>query len=196
MKRRLAWLYWLGVVLQVVVRMPHERARRQVTISDQRISGAERSVLGLLFVGSGLLPLIYSATRWLDRFNYGWSPKGQARAGAIGSAFLGASLWLFWRSHADLGRNWSPSLEIGTEHRLVHGGVYRSIRHPMYASQWLMTIAQALLLQNWLAGSAGALLFLPLYLIRVPREEQMMLDHFGEAYRRYMRETGRILPRR
>ena len=67
--------------------------------------------------------------------------------------------------------------------------------HPMYASQWLWSVAQPLLLQNWIAGWSGLLLFLPLYLSRVPREEQMMLVQFGEAYRAYMRRTGRVIPR-
>ncbi len=80
-------------------------------------------------------------------------------------------------------------------HTLVAEGVYRTIRHPMYASQMLLGVAQILLLQNWIAGPAGLLLFLPLYWVRVPREEQMMLDQFGADYRAYMARTGRILPR-
>lgn len=35
---------------------------------------------------------------------------------------------------------------------------------------------------------------LPLYLYRVPHEEQMMLDHFGDDYRSYIKRTGRIIP--
>ena len=62
------------------------------------------------------------------------------------------SLWLFWRSHADLGKNWSVSLEVRQGHQLIKHGVYRSIRHPMYASIWLWCLAQGLLLENWLAG--------------------------------------------
>ncbi len=52
-----------------------------------------------------------------------------------------------------------------------------------------------LLLQNWVAGWAGLALFAPLYVLRVPREERMMLDRFGEEYRAYMDRTGRVVPR-
>jgi protein-S-isoprenylcysteine O-methyltransferase Ste14 len=31
--------------------------------------------------------------------------------------------------------------------------------------------------------------------VRVPREERMMLDQFGPAYRSYMQQTGRVWPR-
>ncbi len=77
---------------------------------------------------------------------------------------------------------------------LVTGGVYRYIRHPMYASMWLWGIAQALLLWNWIAGWASLVLFLPLYVLRVPREERMMHEYFGDAYRTYMNRTARVIP--
>ncbi|MCL6613199.1 MAG: hypothetical protein K6U03_01040 [Firmicutes bacterium] len=63
---------------------------------------------------------------------------------------------------------------MGAKQQLVTQGIYGTIRHPMYASQLLWGIAQALLLQNWIAGPAGLAAFLPLYLVRVPREERMM----------------------
>lgn len=91
--------------------------------------------------------------------------------------------------------NWSPSLEIGERHTFVTTGVYRHIRHPVYASQALWSLAQLLLLPNWLAGWAGPVNFLPLYLSHIPHEEQMMRDDFGERYRAYAARTGRILPR-
>ena len=65
----------------------------------------------------------------------------------------------------------------------------------MYASGWLWAVSQALLLHNWIAGLAGLVAFVPLYFIRVPREERMMLDNFGDAYRAYAARTGRIVPR-
>jgi protein-S-isoprenylcysteine O-methyltransferase Ste14 len=60
---------------------------------------------------------------------------------------------------------------------------------------WLWGMAQTLLLQNWIAGWAGLVLFLPMYVSRVPREEQLMMEQFGEAYREYVKRTGRIVPR-
>jgi protein-S-isoprenylcysteine O-methyltransferase Ste14 len=187
--------YFVGILIQIVVRLPYNRHWRQSTKTDQRISATERGLLGLLFVGVFVIPLIFSRTTWLRFANYRCSPSTKAAAGILGTVTLGAALWLFWRSHRDLGANWSPSLEISTQHTLVTNGIYRHIRHPMYASQWLWIIAQPLLLQNWIAGLAGAVGFVPLYLVRVPREEQMMRDHFGEAYRAYAGRTGRIVPR-
>jgi protein-S-isoprenylcysteine O-methyltransferase Ste14 len=108
---------------------------------------------------------------------------------------LGAGDLAVLRSHRDLGKNWSPSLEISAQQTLITNGVYRTIRHPMYACGWLLCLAQALLLQHWVAGPAGLVAFLPLYFVRVPREEQMLLDHFGHDYRIYAAQTGRIVPR-
>ena len=65
----------------------------------------------------------------------------------------------------------------------------------MYASQWLWVIAQPLLLQNWIAGFANLLVFIPFYLLRVRAEEKMMLDSFGTQYQEYMLKTGGVLPK-
>ena len=195
MNRVLKAVYLGGLIVEIVIRLPRERQRRQIQMRDQRVSAAERGLLGLLFVGTFFLPLVSIVTGWFDRASYRWSAATKARAGGVGAALMGAALWLFWRAHVDLGQNWSPSLEIGERQSLVTRGVYRRIRHPMYASHWLWSIAQALLLQNWIAGPASLVLFLPLYLVRVPREEQMMLDHFGDDYRAYIMRTGRVVPR-
>lgn len=160
-----------------------------------RVDGSERALLGLLFAGIGFVPAVYALTPWLDGADYRLSPGARGWIGGLGATVLAFAVWLFWRSHEDLGRNWSPSLQLREEHQLVTEGVYRPIRHPMYASQWLWSVAQPLLLQNWIAGWSGLVSFMPLYLLRVPREEQMMLDEFGEAYRAYMSRTGGVIPR-
>ncbi len=49
--------------------------------------------------------------------------------------------------------------------------------------------------RNWFIIVSGTGLILVLAVIRVPREEAMMLEGFGESYRRYMTRTGRFIPR-
>ena len=188
-------VYFLGLLAEMLIRLPHERQRRQNRIVVDRVSGLERLLVGLVAVGLFFVPVVSVSTSWLNWANYRLTPRASSEAGGIGTALLGIAVWLFWRSHTDLGREWSPSLQIREGHTLITNGVYRLIRHPMYASIWLWGIAQALLLQNWVAGWAGLVLFLPMYVLRVPREEQMMLEQFGEAYRAYMNRTGRVIPR-
>jgi protein-S-isoprenylcysteine O-methyltransferase Ste14 len=151
----------------------------------------DRTLLIFVIIGSLLLPLLYLVTPLLSFADYTlpqwahWS----------GTAILPAALWLFWRAHADLGQNWSVALELRKNHELTTHGVYRWIRHPMYAAIWLFSLAQGLLLDNWLAGWFALAAFAPLYVLRTPREEAMMREHFGDAYRKYMAQTGRLLPR-
>jgi protein-S-isoprenylcysteine O-methyltransferase Ste14 len=188
-------LYFLGVLAQVIIRIPHEQQRRRTRMAVERVDASERALVGLLFVGIVFAPAVYASTSWLDRANYHLAPEAERNAGGVGAALMTFAVWLYWRSHADLGRNWSPSLQLRRGHQLVTGGVYRYVRHPMYASEWLWGVAQTLLLQNWVAGWAGLALFTPLYVVRVSREERMMLDRFGEEYRAYINRTGRVVPR-
>jgi protein-S-isoprenylcysteine O-methyltransferase Ste14 len=187
-------IYFLGLLAQVIIRIPHEQRRRRTRMAVERVDTLEWTLMGLLFVGILLVSAVYASTSWLDRANYRLPPEAERSVGGVGAMLMTLAIGLFWRSHADLGRNWSPSLELRDGHELVTEGVYRQVRHPMYASEWLWDIAQALLLQNWVAGWAGLALFTPLYFLRVPREERMMLDRFGEEYRAYMNRTGRVVP--
>jgi protein-S-isoprenylcysteine O-methyltransferase Ste14 len=187
--------FFVGMFLEALLRMPYDRAHRNLQKTSRRAPLSEQVVLAALMLGGLLLPLVFAFTPWLDEWNYPWSAGGKAALGWSGIVFLAGGLWLFWRAHHDLSGNWSPTLEIGADQSLVTVGVYRFMRHPMYAAQLLLGIAQALLLHNWLAGWGGLAAFLVLYLLRIPREERMMADHFGDAYRVYAQRTGSIFPR-
>jgi len=191
MKSLFVTIYFLAMVVQILIRAPISQRRKSEKINIRRITSQENLLLGLLFAGMLLLPLIYSVTNWLDFANY----TLPAWAGWLGVVVMLGALFVFWRSHADLGLNWSPSLEIREKHTLITNGIYGAIRHPMYASQWLWSIAQILLIQNWIAGLIGLAIFAPFYLLRVQAEERLMLDSFGEEYQAYMQRTGRVLPK-
>jgi len=186
----LKFVYWAGLVIEIVVRYPFQQTRRTQVKSEDHNSRTERVLLVLLTL-TLIPPLIYTLTPWLDFANYSLPPW----LGWLGVVVYAFGLYLFARAHADLKSNWSPMLQIFEGHRLVTNGIYGTIRHPMYASQGVMAVAQALLLQNWLAGPIALVFFVPFYVLRVQAEEKMMLETFGEEYRQYMQKTGNVIPR-
>ncbi len=183
--------FLIGLIANDLLFAVDARRMKQNRVIDDRQTGLEFPLSMLAFLGMQVIPVLYVLTSWLDFADYHLSTW----AGLVGAAIFTVALWLYWRSHADLGRNWSPLLQIKGGHSLVTYGVYQYIRHPIYAADWLWGIGQALLLQNWIGGLAALASVLPVYLYRVPREEQMMLEHFGEEYRLYMSRTGRVIPR-
>ena len=108
MKTAFRALYFLGLLAEIAIRVPRERRRRATRMEVDRADGLEWSLVGLLSVGMLLIPGIYVTTPWLDRLDYRLPPQVERRVGRIGAVILASALILFWRSHADLGRNWSP----------------------------------------------------------------------------------------
>jgi len=137
-----------------------------------------------------LVPLIWIAT---PAFAFAEYPLRLVPL-AAGIAGLGIGLWFFYRSHADLGTQWSVTLEVRENHRLITQGVYRRVRHPMYSALFLYSLGQALAIPNWIAGPSYLVSFGILFLFRVHAEEQMMRDTFGDDYVAYAARTKRLVP--
>lgn len=184
-------IFMIFYIAIFAIRFYFARLVKQNKITDDRRTAQEKLLLFLTFLGMFILPLVGVFTPWLEFAAYDL-PDWIAWLGTI---FFVLAIWLFWRSHTDLGLNWSASLAVRENHLLVDTGVYRYIRHPMYAAFWLWGIAQVLLLHNWIYGLSYIVSFVPMYMMRVPQEEQMMLDAFGEQYREYMTHTGQVIPK-
>jgi len=182
-------IFVLGFGASIVIRIPHDKVSQKTKIEESRKDLLEKLLLSLMMVGLVILPGL-SFAGLLSFASYRAAPG----AVAVGTALMAASLWFFRRSHADLGRNWSVSLELREGHSLVTGGIYRYIRHPMYTSIYLMALGQAFLISNWLAGPATIVTFTLMFLSRLGREEGMMLDRFGPTYEGYRRTTKRLVP--
>ena len=185
-------IYMLGYwAANFVIRAPYIKAHQRLSIRANRKTRADTGLFLAVGIGGFFLPLLYVFSPVLSFADYS-SPLW---VGLTGVAVLFVGDWVFWKSHKDLGPNWSPTLEIREKHILVTHGIYRRIRHPMYLSIWLLVIAQAMILPNYIAGLSGVIPFALLYFLRVPKEEKMMREEFGESYDEYLSGTGRILPR-
>lgn len=155
-----------------------------------RLDASERLYMAVFLVGGLLMPALQVAGV-LPALSYrlpGWATW-------LGVAIMSLAGVIHWRAHFDLGRNYSATVRGRDRQSLVTTGVFAWIRHPIYASLWLIVLVQPLLVQHWLFGFSGAVTFAMLYLHRLPREEAMMVELFGDEYRRYAREVGSLLPR-
>jgi protein-S-isoprenylcysteine O-methyltransferase Ste14 len=183
-------IYLIEFLIISAVRVRYTSRYRALEIRVARTKPIDAALLGLIGLGM-LIPLVYMFTDWLEFADY-LSPNW---VGWLGAVLFAGAIVLLWRSHAELGRNWTPTLGFRDEHTLITDGVYRYIRHPMYAAHLLWGIAQAMMLHNWIAGLSLVVPVLPQYLLRVEDEEAMMIERFGTEYREYMQRTGRVLPR-
>jgi protein-S-isoprenylcysteine O-methyltransferase Ste14 len=185
-------VFLAGFIIYVFIRGYYEKQTKGQEKVLRRVDGRERALFVIVFIGSLLMPVLYLFTPLLSLSAY----RLPAASPWCGAVVMVLALWLFWRSHADLGKNWSITLEVRAGHELIMQGVYRRVRHPMYAAIFLFGLAQGLMLPNWVAGWSAIVSFTLMYAFRVAREEEMMLERFGQEYRGYMGRTGRLFPSR
>jgi protein-S-isoprenylcysteine O-methyltransferase Ste14 len=100
------------------------------------------------------------------------------------------ALWICWHSWCirTISRWWRHD-------QLCTTGPYRFVRHPIYSGGILLaSVAVALILNSWIMLALPILMHV-LYSVLVRKEESMMEAVFGEEYKRYAAQTGRLFPK-
>ncbi len=113
----------------------------------------------------------------------------------LGAALCAASVPALWWVQQHLGRNFSGELRLRSDHTLVTTGPYRYVRHPMYTVFLTLLTGFLLLSANWFIGGGSLAVVIVILIFRTGREEDMLLEAFGEQYQAYLNRTGRFLPR-
>jgi len=97
-------------------------------------------------------------------------------------------------THRALGIYWSTTLQFKENHTLLTTGPYGLIRHPMYTSLFIIFIGLAFVSSFWPLWILT--LIMTIFFIRiVKREEDMMIEEFGDEYLSYIERTGCYFPR-
>jgi protein-S-isoprenylcysteine O-methyltransferase Ste14 len=115
------------------------------------------------------------------------------RWAGVGLAVVAAAL-LIW-TFRNLGKNLTDTVVTRKDHTLVTTGPYRWVRHPFYVSFALAVLANSLVTANWFLFVTGSVVFV-LLVVRTRKEEEKLIERFGDDYREYMKRTGRFFPRR
>ncbi|UCH03139.1 MAG: isoprenylcysteine carboxylmethyltransferase family protein [Candidatus Bathyarchaeota archaeon] len=95
---------------------------------------------------------------------------------------------------AQLAKYGSGILRIKNDHKLITTGVFRYIRHPIYAGGFLGVIGLYLSFRSILILTSISLIHFFVIRYRLLFEEQLLLQEFGDHYKNYMKRTKRLIP--
>jgi protein-S-isoprenylcysteine O-methyltransferase Ste14 len=184
-------VFLIGVLMGALIRIYYQHfntddvnlRKSHVYISNLEIL----NLIGIILFGV-IVPII--AHYYFPKANYN-VPKNLQITGMI---LLVICLIVFQRSHADLDRQFSHTLIMKNNHKLIKTGIYRYVRHPMYSVALLGWLVNALLMPNYVSVCSFTVALMILFNIRIPEEEKMLVSEFGEEYKKYMHETCGLIP--
>jgi protein-S-isoprenylcysteine O-methyltransferase Ste14 len=189
------WVLLAGVLVMRLVFAVRVRRAGERLMPDQKAVEREGRVMFasrvlLFFVLIGWLVLYTIDPPWMEALSIPFPDWLRWVGFALGLASLGLWIW----AQVALGKEWSPQLQLRDEHLLETAGPYARIRHPIYTAMIGYGIGLVLVTANWVFAAFAVLVIAGL-LARAPKEEQMMIEEFGEQYEAYMQRAGRFFPK-
>jgi len=165
--------------------------------TQQRKEKSNRKILSVGEISVFIAMRLWALSAMMYPFNFTWFdfpaplPSWIRWLGVVGMILcLAPSVWTF----VSLGRSFSPGLRMRTGHQLITTGPYQLVRHPMYATFFLCALSATLASAN-LVITFTTMVAITALALRIKKEDEMLLKHFGERYIEYMRKTGAIVPK-
>ena len=112
---------------------------------------------------------------------------------AVGTALFFMGLAMAMAARLELGKNWVniEDSQVLPEQSLITGGIYRYVRHPIYAGDLLLLIGLELALNSWLVL---AMIIPLLVVVRQALVEEALLTRVFPDYTAYCSRTKRFIP--
>jgi protein-S-isoprenylcysteine O-methyltransferase Ste14 len=189
-----------GVIIQLKSYRKKKGNQATILATSQQIKTKPRPItlMGLAF--SDLALLFIALNVFLFPFILQFVPQWDLSVFTSGVQLLGFGLsaggcLLMLFAYQALGKNWAHALkESKSDAQLVQAGPYKYVRHPVYLAESLIIGGCVLLLLNYIllaffiAGGIG------MYAL-AKDEENLLMNQFGDAYRDYIKRTGRFFPK-
>jgi protein-S-isoprenylcysteine O-methyltransferase len=160
---------------------PQEKAKKHFTLETDRTLLVFRLLIPLGII----LGLIFHFLR----FGHYTTPTLW-----IGVLLVGIGLLIRWVAIQSLGQAFQVQVSIVEQQQLITEGIFKYIRHPSYSGLLLYYLGLGLAMQNGYALAALMFCALIAVLLRIPVEEKVLVQHFGEQYQKYCRHSWRLIP--
>jgi protein-S-isoprenylcysteine O-methyltransferase Ste14 len=115
-----------------------------------------------------------------------------ARCLGTGLTAAGLALTVWARIH--LGKYWSGIITLKHDHKLIRTGPYQFVRHPIYTGLLTAALGSAMTVATVDAWIGFSLILLAC-LIKIQREEALLIREFGDEYRRFQNDVAALVPR-
>ena len=106
----------------------------------------------------------------------------------------GALIWCFSARHFIVFGLGTPAPVLPPV-KLVNGGIFRSVRNPMYLGVLLILLGEAILVQSITLYVYAFVVWLAFHLFVVFYEEPRLKKNFGRIYEEYFNDVPRWIPR-
>ena len=188
------WAYWLGVGI-MVIRVRRRNNKLVGLVPEQRV---ERFMwlLWVPLVAAWMFLPYAAATRAEAPFALPDFARADAAYGAlrwVAATFAVGCLYATVKCWLRMGVDWR--MDVGERKTtLITDGLFRKIRHPIYAFSMLLMVCSALIVPTW-PMIAIAAAHLTLMNFKALNEERHLTAVHGEGYSQYVARTGRFFPR-
>lgn len=188
------WMYW-SCVGAMMVRLRRRTRKLSGIVPSQRVEQFMWLVWVPLVVAWMVLPYLaatQASAPWMLPPVAREAPLTALRWGAVavGLAALALSIDCWLR----MGSNWRMAVTPDQQTSLVTSGLYSRVRHPIYALSILLMLCTVVVAPTLPMAAIGAI-HIALMVAKARNEERFLTERHGDAYRRYVRRTGRFLPR-
>ena len=183
----ISFVFMFGIRIYFQSKVLHDK--REINIQENKLSLAAGGI-------AAITTLVFGAEYVFFRGTFGFTylldfPDWLRWLGVI---ILAAGITLLGLAHYHLGKSFNSLVVTKEEQQLVTSGPYRWIRHPIYTAYLMNYVAGGLLASNLVLTFVPVIFFGLMIINRIPREEAVMREEFGQDYIDLEKRTGRLLP--
>jgi protein-S-isoprenylcysteine O-methyltransferase Ste14 len=188
--------YWIGVgamiirvrrkTRKVVGLIPEQRLERFMWLIWVPLVAAWIYVPSATLAGSAAVPGVPAALL---------AESAYLGLRAIASAIAVIALLATIKCWARMGSDWRMDVGLERKTDLITDGLFARVRHPIYAFSILLMICTAIIVPT-VPMLVIAAVHVVLMNVKARNEERHLQRVHGDDYARYLRRTGRFVPRR